>query len=80
FEVIRNYINGEEWPVILVGSGRDKSYLHDGFTHWAEDAKMFLDCFSNIQQFWPEEKENVNSELLGEILKNGKPAFVSLKR
>ncbi len=42
FETIRNYINHEKIPVKLVGSGRDKDYAHDGFSHWSEDAwKLF---------------------------------------
>ena len=42
FETIRNYIDHEGWGVKLVGSGRNKDYAHDGFSHWSEDAYSFF--------------------------------------
>ncbi len=36
FELLRNYVNKEKLNIKLVGSGRDKDYSHDGFSHWAE--------------------------------------------
>ena len=80
FETIRNYIDHEQIPVKIIGGGRDKSYLHDGYSHWSEDAKMILDAsFPNVTQYWPEEKEEM-AEVVEEILYNGKPTFLSLKR
>ena len=39
FELLRNYINKEMLNIKLIGSGRDKDYSHDGFSHWAEEDK-----------------------------------------
>lgn len=93
FEVIRNYINREKWPVKLVGSGRNKDYAHDGFSHWSEDAKKLFEknihlefcgyshggIFSNISPLWPETKEEI-PDLMNEFLYNDKPYFLSLRR
>jgi transketolase len=79
FETIRNYIHHEQIPVILIGSGRDRSYSHDGFSHWAEDAKIVLEALPNIQTVWPETKEEI-PELLRKVIYSKKPTFVSLMR
>ena len=42
FEFLRNYVNAENIPVKLIGSGRDKDYIHDGLSHWAEDDELVL--------------------------------------
>src|SRR5690554_4733225 len=54
FETLRTYINHENIPVKLIGSGRDTDYAHDGFSHDASDVKGFLDQLPNIKQYWPE--------------------------
>src|SRR3990167_9799062 len=68
FETIRNYINHEQIPVKLVGSGRDRDYAHDGFSHWSEDAALLFETgenyleeqsFHNIVALWPETKEEI---------------------
>lgn len=80
FETIRNYINREEWPVKLVGSGRDKDYLHDGFSHWSHDAKTVLDnAFPNIKQYWPGTKYDIPN-IMNDFLYNSRPSFISLRR
>ena len=79
FEVIRNYINGEKWPVILVGGGRDRDYIHDGPSHWAEEDKQVMALFPNIQSYWPETKEEI-PKLLAQILASGKPTYLNLRR
>lgn len=79
FEVIRNYINHENIPVKLIGSGRDKDYSHDGISHWSHDAKSLLDTLKNIVQVWPQEKEEI-PKIIDEVLHNGKPTFLSLRR
>lgn len=79
FEVIRNYINGEEWPVILVGGGRDRDYLHDGPSHWAEEDRQIMAIFSNIDSYWPNTKEEIG-ELLGQVINSGKSSYINLKR
>jgi len=78
-EAIRNYLHQEKIGVNLVGSGRDKDYLDDGFTHWCEEAKPMLNILSNIKQFWPEDKEEI-PYMVNKMINNDKPTFISLKR
>lgn len=79
FETIRNYIDHESIPVHLVGSGRDKDYEHDGFSHWSEEALTVLKNFKNLTQFWPNKKEEIPN-MIDKIIKSNKPTFISLKR
>lgn len=79
FETIRTYINHEKIPVKLIGAGRDKDYLHDGFSHDATDAAEILGSMKNIVQFWPEDKTRIG-ELIDILIKNESPSFVSLRR
>jgi transketolase len=79
FEMLRTYINHEKIPIKLVGSGRDKDYAHDGYSHHAEDAKAVLDTLPNIVQMWPETKEEIPS-LVQQMITNQEPTFISLKR
>src|SRR3990167_10201675 len=59
FETIRNYINHEKIPVILVGRGRGKDYLDAGFSHWSEeDRELMSRFFPNIKTYYP----NTNQE------------------
>lgn len=78
FELIRNYVDYEKLNIKLVGSGRDKDYIHDGITHWAEDdVDVVQSCFKNIQFYKP---EKIDSKLLNTILYNGSPTYLNLKR
>jgi len=77
FEVLRTYINHEKLSVKLAGSGRDNSYLHDGFSHDASDVKEFLEPMSNIVTLWPNNKEDIE-ESTKEFINNGRPTFISL--
>jgi transketolase len=78
FEMIRNYINYENLNIKLVGSGRDKDYNHDGFTHWAEDDVTTIEnCFKNIIVYKPEILKN---EIFNSFLYNNKPSYLNLKR
>lgn len=79
FETIRNYINYEKIPVILVGSGRNKDYLHDGISHWAEDDKEVLTLFENIHAYWPNTQEEI-PQLLHTILEEREPSYINLSR
>jgi len=68
FETIRNYIHHESIPVRLIGSGRDKNYYDDGFSHWAEEDRSIMKIFHNINTRWPETKEEIPiivSEMIG---------------
>lgn len=80
FETIRLYLNHEKIPVKLVGSGRDKDYIHDGISHWSDDAlKVLRNCFPNIERYWPDTKEEI-PQIVEEMINNNKPSFVSLRR
>lgn len=85
FEWIRNYVNHEKIPVKLVGIGRDREYDRDEFSHWAVDTKSILSIFPNIVQFWPEHNSYSSKNFsvkkaVAEMIKNGKPSFLSLSR
>jgi transketolase len=79
FEWIRNYLSKENVGVCLVGSGRDKDYTHEGLTHWSEDAKQVLDTMPAIEQYFPEDKSEINN-IIDKFIKDRKPSFISLKR
>ena len=74
FEVIRNYINKEMVPVIMVGSGRDDNYKHEGFSHFAGD-DYILKSLENIVILKPEGDFD-----LKEIVYMNKPVYLNLKR
>jgi len=78
FELIRNYVNKENLNIKLVGSGRDKDYSHDGFSHWSEDDKKIMANFENIKSYWPS-MENVDS-ILDECFNSSDPYYINLKR
>ena len=80
FETIRNYINHEQISVRLVGSGRNKDYSHDGFSHDSTDAKILLETsLPNINTLWPETKEEI-PDMVERMVKEDKPWFISLRR
>ena len=79
FETIRNYIDHEKIPVKLIGSGRDKNYSHDGFSHWSEEDKNVMKIFNNIKSVWPESVDQV-SGLFPKIINDNSPWYVNLKR
>ena len=79
FEFLRNYVNEEKIPVKLIGSGRDKDYSHDGFSHWAHDDEQVLSALPNIQIFKPKTLEELKLRFL-EFLYNGQPSYLNLTR
>ena len=79
FETIRNYVNKEKIPMLLVGGGRNRDYGHDGFSHWSEEDKDVIKLFPNIISCWPESKEEV-PDILDTMLKNPQPYYLNLKR
>lgn len=79
FETIRNYIDHEKIPVKLVGSGRDRDYEHDGFSHWSEEDKNVMKIFKNINSIWPETADEV-SKIVPELLSDNNPWYINLKR
>ena len=79
FETIRNYLNHEKIPVKLIGSGRNKDYKHDGFSHWAEEDIFIPKLIPNIECFWPSKKEQISS-IMEEIINNNNPVYLNLRR
>lgn len=78
FETIRTYIAHEQLPVVMVGSGRDKDYAHDGISHDASDFRRILDTL-DVRQYYPVTAEEI-PEVLKQVLAEDYPAFVSLRR
>lgn len=79
FETIRNYINYEKIPVILVGRGRDRDYKTQGFSHWAEEDKDVMKLFPNITCYWPQGYEEASNVLL-ESLRAKKPSYINISK
>lgn len=79
FETIRNYVDKERLNVKMVGSGRDKDYAHDGFSHDASDVKPILDTFGNIKQYYPEDKVELETAIV-DMFSNFGGSFLSLSR
>jgi len=78
FETIRTYINHEKLPILLVGSGRDDDYKHDGFSHYAGDDMSIMGGFENISCFWPTvDKLEV---LVKKLLTFNHPAYLNLQK
>lgn len=78
FEWIRNYLDHEKLPVKLIGGGRKKDYGYLGFSHWAEEDKIVMSAFSNINCFWPDENEL--PEVLNNSLQNNLPCYINLAK
>jgi len=79
FETLRTYINHENLNVNLIGSGRDKDYTHDGFSHDATDVPKILDTLENVHQHYPNSSEEAQ-ECLKEVLECKSPDFINLRR
>ena len=79
FEFIRNYLERDQVPVKLIGSGRDKDYGWLGWSHWAHDDKEHMSGFNNIVQMWPEDAEETE-QFFKTIIYDPKPYYVNLSR
>lgn len=79
FEWIRNYVQHEGIPVLLVGSGLDNDYGHDGITHQSHDAKDVLKLFPRIQTYFPDDKQTVPA-MLRTMIEAKEPSFLCLRR
>jgi transketolase len=79
FEFLRNYVNAENIPVKLIGSGRDKDYAHDGLSHWAHDDDVVLQALPNIKKYKPETIEELKGVWKDYIL-NKEPCYLNLLR
>jgi transketolase len=79
FEFLRNYVNYENIPVKLLGSGRDRDYSHDGITHWAHDDEEVLSSLSNIEVYKPAGLEELAIDFT-DWIDSAKPAYLNLMR
>ena len=79
FEFIRNYLNHEQISVKLVGSGRNKDYSNQGFTHWASEDTNVMNVFQGIKCFYPNKKEEL-FDIAQDFFYNDKPCYLNLKR
>lgn len=79
FETIRNYLHHEKIPVRLVGTARNKDYIEEGISHWAEEDKQVMSIFKNIKARWPETKEEA-SQLVKEMVTINEPWYINLRR
>lgn len=85
FETWRTYVNHEILHVILIGSGRDKDYEVDGFSHYAgDDWHLFLGgdelaILDNFESSWPKDSKQA-IERLNQAIESDKPWYINLKR
>ena len=79
FEFLRNYVNAENIPVKLIGSGRDKDYIHDGLSHWAEDDELVLRSLPNIKIYKPKDNDELQ-RIFVEFLYSEEPCYLNLRR
>jgi len=79
FEFLRNYVNAENVPVKLIGSGRDKDYSHDGLSHWAHDDEQVLAVLPNIKIYKPESIEELE-RIWPDFINGPTPAYLNLTR
>jgi len=79
FETIRTYINHEVINVKLIGSGRDKDYEIDGFSHHGEDDREIMRVFTKINKKSPHCKDAI-PELMDEMIRVNIPFYLNLRR
>jgi transketolase len=79
YEAIRNYVNHEKVPIKLIGAGRDKDYLDNGFSHWAKDDWDFISAFTHINYLHPQTKEEVPN-MVTKMINTQQPFYLSLSR
>jgi len=79
FEFLRNYVNAENIPVKLIGSGRDKDYSHDGLSHWAHDDEVVLQALPNIKIYKPQSIQELE-DIFPEFINSKEPAYLNLTR
>lgn len=79
FEMLRNYVNYENIPVKLIGSGRDYDYSHDGISHWAHDDEQVLSSLPNIGIFKPNSLPDLEN-IWDRFIDSNKPEYLNLTR
>lgn len=79
FEAIRTYVDHEKLPIMLVGSGRDDDYKHDGFSHYAGDDSAILRQLKNINIYKPKDIKEL-ADVIPTLLKFSKPNYLNLSK
>lgn len=79
FETIRNYLHYDKIPVKLIGSGRNKDYIHDGISHWAQEDKEIMAVLKNIKSCWPDDIDELTN-LIPDMLTSKTPWYINLRR
>jgi transketolase len=79
FEMIRNYIDHENIPVIILGGGRDDEYGYLEFSHWASEDMVALNVFKNLTKFKPNTQDELEGAFRFAINEN-KPTYINLKK
>lgn len=79
FETIRTYIVHEKLPIVLVGSGRDTDYEHDGYSHNASDVKDIFRALGGITLLFPETTMAIPQMVRKSVIEEN-PVFISLQR
>ena len=77
--MLRNYVNYENIPIKLIGSGRDKDYSHDGISHWAHDDMQVLQALPSIKPYKPNDIQELE-EQWADFLFSNTPAYLNLTR
>jgi transketolase len=75
-EQIRVLVNDMNIPVMIVGCGKDKTYLEDGYTHWAIEDKEIIGQFKNIK-IWD---GGDIKELVNETIISKSPMYIRLAK
>jgi transketolase len=79
FELLRTYINHENIPIKLAGSGRGREYSHDGISHWSEDDERILSTLPNIKIYKPSNTLELE-RIFPEFIYNNQPCYLNLSR
>lgn len=80
FETIRTYINREKLHCVLIGAGVGDEYSKtDGFSHEAGDIMDLLGMLENINQHYPDNKEEL-IKCIDEAIKIKEPHFVNIHK
>tara|TARA_Y100000766_G_scaffold163816_1_gene140914 strand:+ start:405 stop:881 length:477 start_codon:yes stop_codon:yes gene_type:complete len=77
FEFIRNYVNHEELPVKLVGSGRNDDYGLCGPSHFAWEDLDVMKALPNIDIHYPTFPEEID---IKRFLYSESPSYINLQR
>ena len=77
FEFIRNYVNHENLPVKLVGSGRNDDYGLCGPSHFAWEDLDVMKALPNIDIHYPTFPEEID---IKRFLYSESPAYINLQR